>query len=151
MGSEAEDSSVPVARYWFSKPDLGALAEQLLKRFTSSEDAKLALGMAQSPAAQVENVIEDLLTLTVTTAVGEGEGQALLITNWSLDSDVETTISPNASALTGPVADLLLRQASSKAFASPKGTCWTSASRDPNGRVCRWLDIRERAPVVSPW
>jgi hypothetical protein len=59
----------------------------LVERFTASQDAKLALGMAQSPPVEVKNVIEDLLTLAVTTAVGEGEGQAKPVTKWSLDGD----------------------------------------------------------------
>ena len=106
MGSEAESSSFPLTTFSYSKPELGTLAGQLVKRFTASQDAKLALGMAQSPAVEVKNVIEDLLALTVTTAVGEGESQVKLVTKWFLDGDVETTVSPNASAVTGPVADL---------------------------------------------
>jgi hypothetical protein len=52
----------------------------------------------------VKNVIEDLLGLTVTTAVGEGESQVKLVTKWFLDGAVKTTVSPSASAVTGLVA-----------------------------------------------
>jgi len=106
MDSGAESSSVPLTTFSYSKPELGTLAGQLVERFTASQDAKLALGMAQSPVAHVKNVIEDLLGLTVTTAVGEGESQVKLVTKWFLDGAVKTTVSPNACGVTGPVADL---------------------------------------------
>jgi hypothetical protein len=111
MGSEAESSSFPLTTFSYSKPELGTLAKQLVERFTASQDAKLALAMAQSPAVEVKNVIEDLLALTVTTAVGEGESQVKLVTKWFLDGEVKTTVSPSASAVTGPVADLHTAQA----------------------------------------
>ena len=82
----------------------------MVERFVASQDAKLALGMARGPAVEVKNVIEDLLTLTLTTAVGEGESQAKLVTKWSLDGDVKTTVSPDGSVVTGPVADLHMAQ-----------------------------------------
>jgi hypothetical protein len=55
MGSEAESSSFPLTTFSYSKPELGTLAGQLVERFMASQDAKLALGMAQSPAVEVSS------------------------------------------------------------------------------------------------
>jgi hypothetical protein len=91
-------------------PDLGSLATQLVARFTQSPEAQRALGIVKGGAEEAGKIIQDLFTLTVKTTAGQGALQIELITNWSLDGDVETTVIPNASVLTGPLGQLHMEQ-----------------------------------------
>ena len=86
------------------------LSKKLIERFASSPEGKAALGMMDSAAADVKKVVEDLFTLTVRTTSGQGQGKVELVTEWSLDGDVDTTVTPDSERVTEKLADYHMEQ-----------------------------------------
>jgi len=87
-----------------------SLAQELTRKFARSPEAKAALGLAEEATEEAQRTVQDLFTMTVRTTLGEGADRVQITTHWSLDGDLDTTITPRSADLADKVTDYHMQQ-----------------------------------------
>ena len=91
-------------------PGEESLAERLRERIAGSPEAESLLGLMGGGEGGLQGRLKDLFTLTVRTSSQQPGRSPEVVTEWSVDGDIETTVKPDATGLTDALVHLHMQE-----------------------------------------